>query len=275
MSLHPSALRLLVARLESASPDTVAVTAPTQVRAAAPGVVAEALAAAWTLELDAAQRTESRFAGPLAADGGCTLLRTDVLRAVHGWPPSRAADTLVTWRLLERGWRVGREPLAVVFRTVPVTATTPAREQAAGARAVHAGTAVAPASGLPRPSSRWLARLDRWGPTLDLVFTAAWVQALVLAGTGRVALLVASVVLAAPLSLVGVTIERRRHADTLEEVGLVLVAPAVWAADLGALDALRAPLAVWARCTQVSTGRRRARPLRRVRRLGGRARPYA
>jgi len=103
--LHPSALRLLVARLVSAPADTAVVAAHALALATDTGVTAEACAAAWTHALDADQRTEHLFAGPLSADSACTLLRTDALTAVPGWalPGSRAA---LTWRLLERDARV-------------------------------------------------------------------------------------------------------------------------------------------------------------------------
>jgi len=303
--LHPSALRLLVARLVSAPADTVVVTAHALVLATDAGVTAEACAAAWTHALDADQRTEHLFAGPLSADSACTLLRTDALTAVPGWalPGSRAA---LTWRLLERDARVAHEPLAVVFVPERVRVTTAARRGAERSRAVRAAAAGSPTSALPRASSRWLARLDWWAPTLDVIVAAAWGQALAFAALGRVTLLLAVLVLAVPLSLVPVAVERHRHADTLDEVGLTLVAPAVWVSYLAGLDALRAVLAVGAwreapaerrAVTAPVTARPTVTPLpvapapvaavapaprarrvprvRRVRRLGGRARPYA
>src|SRR5271169_4475601 len=135
--LHPSALRLLVARLVSAPADTAVVVAHALALATDTGVTAEACAAAWTHALDADQRTEHLFAGPLTADSACTLLRTDVLAAVPGWalPGSRAA---LTWRLLERDARVAHEPLAVVFVPERVSATTAARQCAERRRAVRA-----------------------------------------------------------------------------------------------------------------------------------------
>jgi hypothetical protein len=302
--LHPSALRLLVARLAS-SPDTVAVAAHSIVLASDAGVTAEGCAAAWTHELDASQRAETLFAGPLAADSACTLIRTDALTAVPGWsfPGSRAA---MTWRLLERGVRVAHEPLAIVFVPEHATVTTVARGHAARARAVRAAAAGNSVSALPLASSRWLARFDLWSPVLDGIVALAWAQAVAFAVLGRLSLLVAVLVVAVPLSLAPVLLERRRHADTLEEAGLILVAPAEWFRYLFALDAARgvlgvgalrdgpikaprppdapnlapapvaAPLPPPAPALAPSPARPRdARPVRRVRLLGGRARPYA
>jgi hypothetical protein len=317
--LHPSALRLLVARLAS-SPDTVAVAAHSLVLATNSGVTAEASAAAWTHDLDAAQRCETLFAGPLGADSACTLIRTDSLGAVPGWamPGSRAA---MTWRLLERGARVTHEPLAIVFVPEHATLTTTARGRAARVRAARAAAAGNALSALPQASSRWVARLDVWAPVLDGIVALAWAQAVALAVLGHVSLLVLVLVLAAPLALVPVVVERRRHAATLEEAGLMLVAPAVWVSYLGAFDGLRAVLSIatlrdapprrsapapvpltrpapvqaprseppplswppstppaptlWPAAPPAHARPHDALPIRRVRRLGRRARPYA
>ncbi|HEV2310380.1 MAG TPA: hypothetical protein VGU73_07645, partial [Acidimicrobiia bacterium] len=240
--LHPSALRLLVARLASSS-DTVAVAAHSFLLANNDGVGAEAGAAAWTVDLDAAQRTETLFAGPLAADSPCTLIRTDALAAVPGWamPGSRAA---VTWRLLERGARVAHEPLAIVFVPEHATAMTAARGQAVRARAVRTAAAAHRMSKLPQASSRWLARLDLWSPVLDGVAALAWAQVLALAVLGHVSLFVLLLLVVTPLTLVPVVLARRRHAATLEEAGLMLVAPGEWVDYLGGFDGVRAVLSI-------------------------------
>ena len=221
----------------------------------------------------------------------------------------------MTWRLLERGVHVAHEPLAIVFVPEHATVTTVARGHAVRARAVRAAAAGNSVSALPQTSSRWVARLDLWSPVLDGIVALAWAQAVAFAVLGRLSLLVAVLVVAVPLSLVPVLLERRRHADTLEEAGLILVAPAEWLRYLFALDAVRGVLAVGSLRDGPITARRPpdapnlapapvaappppapvaaslpppapalaplpvrprdARPVRRVRRLGGRARPYA
>jgi poly-beta-1,6-N-acetyl-D-glucosamine synthase len=278
--LHPSALRLLVARLESEPPITAAVSAHTLVRNRDPGRDAEGLAAGWSLELDAARRSEAMFAGPLAVDGTCTLFRTDALRAVNGWPGGRAGDVLLAWRFLERGGRVVNEPLAIACATTIVTMSTPARFRADAARAVR--QAARDGGGvrrLPERSSQVMACLDRAAPALDLAFTLAWVQALALVALGQVTLVAAHLVLVVPLALAGSALERRRHREVLDEAGLALVAPhEVRGAALVGLLAVQGPVATW----------RRIRGLVRVPPLGGRgvgvtprrwlggpARPYA
>jgi biofilm PGA synthesis N-glycosyltransferase PgaC len=242
--LHPSALRLLVARLESSPADTVAVTGHALARTTIAGPSAEGGAAGWVVERDAVRRVEGLFAGPLACDPACTLVHLGALQAVNGWPGGDASDVTLTWRLLERGWRVAREPLAIAFTTEPVTFAAPARAQLAGARAVRAAAHDSGGTGrLPQHSSRLLAFLDRRAPLLDLGFTLAAAQALVLVGLGLPSLVLGYVALVLPLQLGADALERRRHREVLDEAGLVLVAPRL--AGVVALPAVQAPLCAW------------------------------
>jgi biofilm PGA synthesis N-glycosyltransferase PgaC len=252
--LHPSALRLLVARLESSPADTVAVTGQALARTTLAGPSAEGAAAGWLVERDAIRRVEGLFAGPLATDPAGTLFHLGALRAVRGWPGGDASDVTLTWRLLERGWQVAREPLAIAFTTETITYSSISRAELASARAIRdAARATAGAGRLPRRSSRLLAHLDRRAPLLDAAFTVAAAQALLLVGLGLVSLVVGYAVLVVPLQLGAGALERRRHREVLDEVGLVLVAPRL--AGVVALPALQAPLTAW-RWIRDAPGRR-------------------
>ena len=276
--LHPSTLRLLVARLESPPSDAVAVSAHALVRNRDPGRLAEGLAAGWLLELDATRRLEDLFAGPLAGGRACLLARAEALRAVRGWSADGDSDAELTWRLLECGWRVINEPLALVFTTSIVTVATPARWRTAAARAVRdAARAAGGLPRLPRPSSRVLAALDRAVPTFDLAFTLAWLQAVILIGYGHAGLVFVHLLLVAPVSLGGAALERRRHREVLDDAGLSLVAPSgVRVAALLALQAVQSPVAVWSRLRSwPHRGTPAAGPSTLRWRLGAPARPYA
>ncbi len=253
--LHPSALRLLVARLESCPTTTVGVAGHLLIRNERSSTNAEALARGWTLELDAHERAEALLAGPLVANGACTLLRTDAIRAVNGWPPTPSNDVVVTWRCLERGWTITSEPQALAFVTAPVTAASPARARVVAGR----GRRVAAREGggatrLSPRSSRVAARLDRARPALDAVVALGWLQAVALLAFSQVWLLGASLVLVVPVSLAGLAVEARHHREVLDEAGLTLARPPRrWWAALVTLDPFRSFAGLWA---QVSTGSR-------------------
>jgi len=244
--LHPSALRLLVARLESCPPATVGVAAHLLVRNRRRTPTAEAVARAWTFELDAHQRVESLLAGPLVADGTVTLFRTDALGTLNGWPAGASSDVVVAWRGLDRAWTIVSEPQALAFTAAPVTTLTPGRRRAVAARALRgAARESRGAARLAPRASRVLAHLDRARPALDVACLLAWVPALALVGLGHPGLVGAYLLLVAPVCLAGLALERRRHREVLDEAGLTLARPPRRGrAVLAGLDPLQALLGV-------------------------------
>ena len=247
--LHPSALRLLVARLESSDADTVAVVSHDLVRNRGLATSAELAAGEASLDVDTVARIEALFVGPLAMPGACTLFRADALRSVNGWPSGGGSDILVTWRFLERGWQVAHEMLAIVFTDDDVAIGSPIRRRARAARAL---AAAAHESGgarrLVARRSRVLARLDRAAPWLDAAFLIGWIQAIGFIGTGRPGLAIGYLVLVAPVTLAARALGRRAQREALDEACLVLTTPArSWLAPLVSLGAVHAPAALWAR----------------------------
>src|ERR1019366_80243 len=125
-------------------------------------------AAAASLDRDTVARIEALFLGPLALPGGCTLFRTDALRAVNGWPSGGGRGAVVAGRVRERGWQVAYEMLAIVFTVDEVTIGSPIRRRARAARALKASARESGGTHrLVARRSRVLARLDRATPWLD------------------------------------------------------------------------------------------------------------
>lgn len=65
------------------------------------------------------KRVQSLLQGTLVAQGAFSLFRRDVLRAVGGWPETVGEDIVLTWAILQRGYRVGYAEDAFVFTNVP------------------------------------------------------------------------------------------------------------------------------------------------------------
>ena len=186
--LHPSAVRLLVSRLQSSPADTAAVAGHALVRNQRGGALAELEATDYSLALDAVQRVHGLFQGALVAEGACSVFRTDAVRAVNGWPPVVGEDVVLTWRFLERGWRVFHEPLAVAFTTQTVTVRSLGRRRARAAWGLLDAIREAGVRSLRFPFSRFLTATDMAAPVLDICFTVCWVPAVVLAFLGHAAL---------------------------------------------------------------------------------------
>ena len=244
--LHPSAVRLLVARLMSSPADTAAVAGHAFVRNERAGSVAELEATDYALAVNAAQRLHGLFQGALVAEGACSVFRTDAVRAVNGWPPVVGEDVVLTWRFLERGWRVFHEPLAVAFTTEEVSVRSLGRRRARAAVGLFDAIREAGVRSLRFPFSRFLTVIDAAGPLLDLAFTVCWVPALVLLLLGQASLVGLYLLFVLPLSLATTAIVRRNHNEVMDEVGLAPNrSPASVLSSVLTFHAVQAPLSIW------------------------------
>ncbi len=65
------------------------------------------------------KRVQSLLQGTLVAQGAFSIYRRSVLREVGGWRETVGEDIVLTWAILERGYRVGYADDAFVFTNVP------------------------------------------------------------------------------------------------------------------------------------------------------------
>ncbi len=61
------------------------------------------------------------YQGTLVAQGAFSLYRRDVLKLIGGWPDTVGEDIVMTWAMLERGYRVGYAEDAIVFTDAPTS----------------------------------------------------------------------------------------------------------------------------------------------------------
>lgn len=67
------------------------------------------------------KRTQSLFQGTLVAQGAFSIYRREALEEVGGWPITVGEDIVLTWALLEGGYRIGYAENAFVFTNVPTS----------------------------------------------------------------------------------------------------------------------------------------------------------
>ena len=274
--LHPSALRLLVARLESSPRETAAVSGHAFVRNRQCGTRAEVLAADYAREVDATRRIENLYQGAQVAEPACTLFQVQALRAVNDLPDGQAPAVTAAWRFLERGWRVGYEPRAIAFTTEPVTLGTAGRSRARGERIVVDSARATGVDHQRRPASRFVTAVARSGLARDLAFTVAGLHAVALLVWGHGALVLSYLVLVVPVALAAAALARRGQREVLDEAGLVtprrLIDPI---SPMLGLQAVQAPAAI-AEALRGWPTRTRRSPRRVTRwRLGRRGPRYA
>ena len=181
------------------------------------------------------------------------MFRTDAVRAVNGWPPVVGEDVVLTWRFLERGWRVFHEPLAIAFTTQSITVRSLGRRRARAAWGLLDAIREAGVRSLRFPFSRFLTATDMAAPLLDICFTLCWVPAVALAFLGHAALIGWYALFVLPLSIAGSAIVRRSHHEVMSEIGLSPRRSVVGALSCAlTFHAVQAPLSIWSYVLEVA-----------------------
>jgi biofilm PGA synthesis N-glycosyltransferase PgaC len=119
--LRSNSLRLIVERLLSSPENTMAVAGAILVRNAHQNLMTGAQEWDYFHGIAAVKRMQSMYHGTLVAQGAFSIYRREALVAVGGWPECVGEDIVLTWALLNEGYRIGYAEDAVVFTNVPTT----------------------------------------------------------------------------------------------------------------------------------------------------------
>ncbi len=119
--LYRHALQLIVGRLLSDPPRTVAVAGAVLVRNSRTTMIARMQEWDYFHGIASAKRMQSLYQGTLVAQGAFSLFRKAAVLEAGGWPDKIGEDIVLTWALLERGGRIGFAEDAICFTTVPDT----------------------------------------------------------------------------------------------------------------------------------------------------------
>jgi biofilm PGA synthesis N-glycosyltransferase PgaC len=198
--LHPQALRRLLGRLESAPADTVAVAGSVLVRNSRHNWLTRVQEWDYFLGIAGVKRMQGLYQATLVAQGAFSVYRTEVVRAVGGWPDAIGEDIVLTWRLMHQGDRVLYEPTAVAFTDVPERFGHFWRQRARWARGMFEALRTVPPWRQPRPLARFVAGIDLLIPLLDVGYTLVWLPGLVLFACGFPLIVSAWTLLVLPLT---------------------------------------------------------------------------
>jgi len=111
--LHKSALRYIVARIESTPPDVCAVAGSVLVKNSRENLLARIQEWDYFFRIASIKRYQGLYQGTLVAQGAFSLYKTDVLKIVGSWPDAIGEDIVLTWNFLKNNNKVYSEPLAV------------------------------------------------------------------------------------------------------------------------------------------------------------------
>jgi biofilm PGA synthesis N-glycosyltransferase PgaC len=182
--LHPSAVRFLVSRMESSPANVGAVAGSMLVRNSRDNIWAKIQEWDYYLGIASIKRLQGLYQGTLVAQGAFSLYKTECVRQVGGWPNAIGEDIVLTWRLLQKGWRVYFEPLAAAFTDVPSNLPHFAKQRSRWARGMIEGLSEIKPWNQPQLYTKYLTGVNFFMPYLDIVYTFFWLPGLVLAFFG-------------------------------------------------------------------------------------------
>jgi len=119
--LRADSLTAIVERYLSDPPGTMAVAGAVLVRNSRASLITAAQEWDYFHGISAVKRMQSMYHGTLVAQGAFSLYRKDALQTVGGWPESVGEDIVMTWAMLQRGYRIGYAEDAIVFTDAPTT----------------------------------------------------------------------------------------------------------------------------------------------------------
>ncbi|THD04123.1 glycosyl transferase family 2 [Panacagrimonas perspica] len=120
-TLFRDALANLVVNQLQSPPNTAATAGTVLVRNSRVNFITRLQEWDYFLGIAVVKRIQSLFQGTLVAQGAFSIYRKEALLAQGGWQETVGEDIVLTWAMLEDGYRVGYAENAFVFTNVPET----------------------------------------------------------------------------------------------------------------------------------------------------------
>ena len=219
--LHPQALRRIVARFLTDPEDTAAIAGCVLVKNSRSTFMTRLQEWDYFTGIASAKRQQSLYQGTLVAQGAFSAFRTKVVKAHKGWPSVIGEDIVLTWSLINSGWRVGFEPTAIGFTSAPQTFRGFYRQRKRWARGMieglkQHGRLVLKGSRL----SSFFVGIDFIIPFIDLFYAFVFLPGAVLALFGHYYIVGPLTLLVVPLAFLIVLVMFKKQKAVFNELGL-------------------------------------------------------
>lgn len=119
--LYRDALANLVINQLQSPPHTAATAGTVLARNSRKNLITRLQEWDYFLGMAVVKRIQSLLQGTLVAQGAFSIYRKAVLQEVGGWAETVGEDIVLTWAMIQRGYRVGYAENAFVFTNVPET----------------------------------------------------------------------------------------------------------------------------------------------------------
>jgi len=218
--LWHKALRNIVGRMKGDPPNTRAVAGSILVRNSRDNWITRIQEWDYFLGIAAIKRVQSLFQGTLVSQGAFSIYDKKVVEELGGWPGTVGEDIVLTWKILEAGWRVGHAENAVAFTRCPDNLRQFIRQRQRWSRGLIEAFKITPGL-LVQP--RMPVFYIWWNvlfPMLDLAYTIGFMPGVVLACFGYFWIVGPMTLALLPVSLVMNQLMYYRSKATFDELGL-------------------------------------------------------
>lgn len=182
--LHRIALINIVERYLLDPPNTRAVAGKILVRNSRENLLTKTQEWDYFLGISATKRMQSLYQGTLVAQGAFSIYDRAALTEVGGWPECVGEDIVLTWSLLNAGYRVGHCEDACLFTNAPTTLRVFIKQRQRWARGMMEAFIKHPSILIKPRLSTFFIYWNLLFPWLDLAFTFGFLPGLVLACFG-------------------------------------------------------------------------------------------
>ena len=200
--LHKSAVRYLVARIESAPSDICAVAGAVLAKNSRDNLLTRVQEWDYFLGIASIKRMQGLYQGTLVAQGAYSIYKTERIKQVGGWPDAIGEDIVLSWRLMLNNWKIYFEPYAVAFTEVPANMSHFIKQRSRWARGMIEALRDMKPWQQPLSYVKFLTAVDLLLPYTDAVYTLCWLPGLIGAFFGYYYVVGPMTLLVLPLTLI-------------------------------------------------------------------------
>ncbi len=183
--IKKNAIRALVNRYLSDPPNTKAVAGAVFIKNSRESWISKAQEWDYFLGIASIKRAQSLFQGTLVAQGAFSLYDRATLVEIGGWSDTVGEDIVLTWRLLNEGYRVGYAEDACAFTHCPATITQFIKQRQRWSRGMVEAFKLNSKLLLKPRYSLFYVLCNTQFPLMDLAYTIGFLPGIVLALFGK------------------------------------------------------------------------------------------
>jgi biofilm PGA synthesis N-glycosyltransferase PgaC len=166
------------------------------------------------------KRTQSFLEGTLVAQGAFSAYKTEVIRKLGGWKNVVGEDIVLTWGILELGYKVNHAENAVIWTNVPETSGQYFRQRKRWARGLIEAFKNHPKTLIRMKKNYPFIFNNIFLPIMDLAVLFGLLPGVILALFGKFWIVGLFSLLVLPFTLFMIYMMRRIQKKTLDELGI-------------------------------------------------------